>query len=123
MPKDITTENDVKLLVDSFYAKVNKDNLLSPVFNEFAQVDWEVHLPKMYRFWGTMLIGTMNYNGSAFAPHARLPVNEEHFNRWLTLFRGTVDEHFEGQNAELAKQRAQSIASIFLYKIEALKSS
>jgi hemoglobin len=123
MFQDITTEKDVKLLVDSFYAKVNKDPLLSPIFNEVAQVDWETHLPKMYRFWGTLLIGTMNYNGSSFTPHARLPISEKHFNRWLDLFKQTVDEHFEGNNATIAKERAQGIASVFLYKLDAAKST
>ena len=37
---DIETAQDVKTLVDAFYAKVNCDELLAPIFNETAQVDW-----------------------------------------------------------------------------------
>ncbi|MBC6608077.1 group III truncated hemoglobin, partial [Hymenobacter sp. BT188] len=48
---DIQNEADIKLLVDTFYNKVNADALLAPVFNEFAHVDWPVHLPRMYDFW------------------------------------------------------------------------
>lgn len=48
--KDITTEEDIQLLIDTFYAKVNADALLSPVFNGFAKIDWPKHLPVMYNF-------------------------------------------------------------------------
>ena len=36
---DITTEADIQLLVDGFYAKVVEDALLDPVFNDFAHVN------------------------------------------------------------------------------------
>ncbi len=38
---DIATEGDIKRLVDCFYQKVKTDELLSPIFNDLAQVDWE----------------------------------------------------------------------------------
>lgn len=117
MKTDILTENDVKILVDTFYAKVDKDDLLSPVFNQQASVEWSKHLDTMYKFWGTLLIGTMNYNGSSFPPHARLKIKEEHFNQWLHLFIETVNENFQGSNAEIAIQRAKNIASVFQYKL------
>jgi hemoglobin len=34
--KDIETPADVRILFDAFYAKVNQDGLLAPVFNEIA---------------------------------------------------------------------------------------
>ena len=85
---DIETAQDVKRLVDAFYAKVNCDELLAPIFNETANVDWPKHLPTMYRFWESLLFGSANYQGAPFPKHAVLPVQQAHFEQWLTLVRG-----------------------------------
>lgn len=117
MKKDIENEADIKLLVDSFYDSVNQDNLLSPVFNNFAQVDWEHHLPVMYSFWSSILLGSMAYKGQPFPKHMRLPIERAHFSRWISLFTQTVDAHFEGRKAAEAKQKAGSIAQIFQMRL------
>ncbi|WP_207436250.1 group III truncated hemoglobin [Sabulibacter ruber] len=114
---DITTEEDIKALVDTFYDHVNRDELLSPVFNEFAQVDWEHHLPKMYAFWSTVLFGSVAYKGQPFPKHLAMPIDRPHFTRWIALFTQTVDELFTGSMAEQAKQKATSIANIFQMKM------
>src|SRR5207244_12254087 len=63
---DIETAQDVKRLVDAFYTKVNCDELLAPIFNETANVDWSTHLPTMYRFWESLLFGSGNYQAAPF---------------------------------------------------------
>ncbi|HTG44183.1 MAG TPA: group III truncated hemoglobin [Verrucomicrobiae bacterium] len=113
MLNDIATEADVKLLVDSFYDRVNRDELLSPVFNQIAAVDWEHHLPTMYTFWSSMLFRTGTYKGRPWPKHAPLPVRKEHFERWVSLFCQTIDSHFEGRKAAEAKSVALSIADTF----------
>lgn len=120
---DILQAEDVKLLVDTFYEKVNRDGLLAPVFNERAMVDWESHLPKMYAFWGSILLDSNEYRGKPFDVHAKHKehIYPEHFEQWLKLFFETLDELFEGEKAALAKQRAQSIAAIFQYKLDFLR--
>ena len=117
MKKDIETEADIKLLVDSFYNSVNQDELLSPVFNNFALVNWQTHLPVMYNFWSTVLLGNMAYRGQPFPKHLRLPIEAKHFNRWTELFTQTVDTNFEGSKATEAKQKATSIARVFQMKM------
>jgi len=117
MKREITNSADVKLLVDSFYEKVNQDDLLSPVFNDFAKVDWDSHLPKMYKFWDSILFATGTYQGHPFQKHIPLPISLAHFDRWITLFIANVDAHFVGEKAEMAKNRAQSIAHIFKTKL------
>jgi hemoglobin len=114
---DITTQEDVQLLVDTFYASVQADHLLSPVFNDFAKVNWSHHLPVMYSFWNTLLFGKMDYKGQPFPKHLALPIEARHFKRWLFLFTETVNNLFEGEKAEEAKQRAASIAQLFQYKM------
>ncbi len=110
---DIATEDDIRILVDSFYGKVNADDLLSPIFNDVARVDWEKHLPLLYQFWSTLLFRTNTYQGRPWPKHAFLPINADHFARWVALFKATVDEHFSGPKAAEAKNLAASIANTF----------
>lgn len=117
--QDISSETDIKQLVDSFYDLVVKDELLGPVFNDIAQVNWDSHLPKMYAFWSSMLLGGRDYFGQPFPVHAALSefITRQHFENWLRLFLKTVDDLFEGEKADLAKTRAQNIAMVFQAKM------
>jgi len=110
---DIATDQDIKTLVDSFYDRVNRDDVLGPIFNDVAKIDWEHHLPTMYSFWSTMLFRTGEYKGRPWPKHAVLPLKEEQFERWVKLFCQTVDSHFEGPKAKEAKAVALSIADTF----------
>ena len=115
---DITSEAAIRLLVDGFYAKVVEDALLGPVFNGFAHVDWPRHLPVMYDFWSSLLLGTTRYHGRPFPKHLPLPIGAAHFQRWLALFQATVDELFAGPKAEEAKLRGQAIAQVFEARLQ-----
>ncbi|WP_018479892.1 group III truncated hemoglobin [Pontibacter roseus] len=117
MKTDIKDEQDIKLLVDTFYVSVREDDLLEPIFDGFAQVNWEHHLPIMYSFWSSVLFGTMAYKGQPFPKHMRLPVDRQHFARWVELFTQTVDSLFEGEKAQEIKQKATSIAQVFQMKM------
>ena len=114
---DIQSEADIKLLVDTFYQKVNEDALLNPIFNGFAHVDWGRHLPIMYDFWSSILLGSSRYHGRPFPKHMPLPIDATHFQRWLELFEATLDELFAGPKAEEAKVRALNIATMFEYRL------
>ena len=114
---DLSTEADIVKLVYTFYARVNADALLRPVFNDVAQVDWATHLPTMYDFWSSVLLGTSRYKGRPFAKHFPLPITSEHFKQWLALFHASVDELFEGPKATDAKARAQSIGAMFEHRM------
>jgi hemoglobin len=116
--KDITDLDDIKKLVNTFYAKVQNDDLIGPVFNEKIAGRWPEHLEKMYRFWQTILLEVHSYSGSPFPPHKQLPVNKDHFNRWMKIFTATTDSLFIGPLAEEAKLRAKNMAEMFHYKIE-----
>ena len=111
---EIQTRSDIILLVDRFYEKVKQDQLLAPVF---AHLDWPKHLPIMYNFWSSMLLGDQSYQGNPFQKHIGLPIKSQHFDRWLKLFTETVDLNFTGTKADEAKSRAQSIAGIFQHKL------
>ncbi|MBL7846756.1 MAG: group III truncated hemoglobin [Cyclobacteriaceae bacterium] len=111
---DIQNREDVQLLVDRFYDQVRRDSLLFPVF---AHVDWPAHLPTMYNFWSSILLGDGSYLGNPFQKHIGLAISGEHFDRWLELFTGTVRGNFEGARADEAVARANSIAMLFRHRL------
>jgi hemoglobin len=115
--RDIETEADIRIIVDAFYAAVREDDLLNPIFTDFAKVDWAHHLPKMYAFWSGLVLGKEGYAGRPFPPHVPLPVSREHFSRWLALFHQTVDNHYSGTFAKRAKDAAASIAHTFAIRL------
>lgn len=115
---DITSRHEIQILVDNFYDKVKVDELLGPVF---ADLDWPHHLPIMYNFWSSMLLGDQSYRGNPLEKHLRLAITSEHFKRWLELFKQTVNENFSGEKAEEVKMRADSIAGIFQMKMGLIK--
>lgn len=121
--KEIKNIEDIKLLVDSFYAKVRQDELIGPIFDEHIQDRWPEHLEKMYTFWETVLLGNHTYYGSPFPPHAKLPVEKEHFERWLSIFMQNLDEHFEGKKADEAYWRAEKMANMFHIKIQYIRNN
>jgi hemoglobin len=114
MKRDIQTHEDIRLLVETFYDKVRKDELLSP---KFAHLDLEQHLPTMYRFWESMLLGTRTYQGNPLQAHIPLGLVPEHFSQWLKLWHQTIGELFSGPVASEAMMRADSIAGIFKHKL------
>ena len=119
----ILSLDDIKLLVDTFYQRIQSDELLGPIFNELIKDNWPIHLDKMYRFWQTVLLDEYTYNGRPFPPHAKLPVGPEHFMQWLALFTQTVDELFTGDKATEAKWRAGKMAEMFQHKIAYLNGN
>jgi hemoglobin len=122
MKSDIANRSDIEILVNTFYAEVNKNEKLGYIFNDIAKVDWAHHLPKMYSFWGSILLGEHSFSGNPMVKHVELSkiasMTEVEFNEWLLLFVKTVDELFEGQIADEAKRRATTIARIMLSKIQ-----
>lgn len=118
MKKTIETSADIQLLVDSFYGKVREDELIGPIFNSVIENRWPEHLQTMYRFWGTVLLYEKSYRGHPFLPHSKLPIEKKHFDRWLELFRETLDEFFTGKVAEEAKWRSEKMAEMFQFKLE-----
>ena len=119
---DIQSRTDIELLMTRFYEKVKKDDTIGFIFNDIARVNWEHHIPVICDFWETILLDATSYRKNAMEVHyalnGKVPFEEEHFDRWLHLFFETVDEHFSGKIATLAKNRAKSIAGLMLHKMK-----
>jgi hemoglobin len=122
MKADITTESDIKKLVDVFYDKVKSNNQLGPIFETVMKVDWQKHLPKMYKFWGNIVFQTGEYKGFPFAAHmpvnGKTPLTPQLFNEWLNLFHAAIDELFSGPVAENLKFKSENIKEVWSVKME-----
>lgn len=122
MKKDIKTTEDVFLLVSSFYEKVRKDAVLGPFFNDVI-TDWDAHLERLTNFWESSLFLKTKYLGNPLEAHVKVDqennhmITELHFGLWLNLWFQTIDELFEGEYAENAKQRARKMGTFLYLKI------
>lgn len=116
MKKDIENRTDIELLVNIFYERIIADQKLGYIFQHIAQENRDTHLPAMYDFWENIILFTGKYEGNPMnLPqhlHHIIPLNAAHFYHWNQLFVCTVNDLFEGEKANLAKQRAISISGI-----------
>lgn len=121
MNRDIENREDIEHIINTFYDKVKKDEVIGFIFNDVAKVNWKKHLPVMYDFWENIIFFTNKYSGNPMVVHTHLsqltPLTKEHFSRWIKLFTETVDELFAGNKAMVAKEKATSIAAIMQVKI------
>jgi hemoglobin len=119
----LSSRSDIARLVNLFYDRVRADDLLGPIFDDIAHVDWVEHLPKMYDFWESVLFGTAVFKGQPLVVHQALsriaPMTHREFDRWVQLFHETVDQLFAGTVAEEAKMRATRIAFNMQHHIRA----
>jgi hemoglobin len=105
--RDVQDE-DLHSILTRFYRTLEDDELLSAYF---ADLDMDVHMPKIVAFWSTILFRTRRYSDNAFAPHMRLEgLTSAHFARWVGTLEATVDERFAGPVAQLMKESAHRIA-------------
>jgi len=122
MKADILTREDVQLLVDTFYDQVKENPVIGYIFTDVAKVDWKHHLPKMYNFWSSIILGDQSYDGNPMLKHIALgkqtPLGETEFAEWISIFNSTVDALFTGPNADEAKLRAANIARLMLFKVQ-----
>lgn len=101
-------ESQLAELVSHFYDKVRMDALLGPVFNPLVD-DWDAHKVLMTSFWATVALRTGHYRGNPLAKHQPLPIDAEHFARWLTLWRETARETLDSDSATLMIGYAERI--------------
>lgn len=114
--RDLDTPDEIAEMVRRFYQGVAQDDLLGPVFEDVAQVDWATHLPKLTAFWCRALLGLEGYSGNPFRAHAevheRSPFTHDHFHRWLDLFHDTVESGWTGPNVDRALALAHNVARV-----------
>lgn len=113
---DLDDPVEIAEMVRRFYLDVAQDDLLGPIFNDVAAVDWAEHLPKLTQFWCRALLGIEGYQGNPYRAHAevddRSPFTQAHFERWLQLFGETLELGWVGPNTDRALALAASVAAV-----------
>jgi hemoglobin len=109
------TEDELRRLVDGFYARVRTDAVLGPVFNP-AVSDWPEHLEKLSHFWSSIMLTSGKYHGNPMAAHYKhlAKITPEMFARWLTLWRETTAEVVPQAAPELQAKAARIAESLKL---------
>ena len=105
-------ERAIGVCVRRFYERARQDPLLSPVFKA-AIADWEHHLERIQDFWSRALLGTERYSGFPYPAHLQLPIEPEHFSRWVALFEETAVETLPPSLAGKAIERARHMSTCF----------
>lgn len=100
----------IERVVRAFYARVREDDLLGPVFDSRIE-NWELHLQRMFAFWSSTTLMSGRYSGRPMEKHLPLPVDAQHFDRWLTLFVKTAQTECPPIAAEIFIDRAERIAT------------
>ena len=121
MKKEIENREDLVLLLNAFYRKAFKDELIGRFFTEVVPLDLDTHIPVIADFWEAVIFGKHGYRKNVMEVHQHIhqlsAIKKEHLDRWVKLFTETADELFEGEKAILLKQRATSIATLMDLKL------
>lgn len=119
--RDIENRSDIEQMLEAFYARAFKDDLIGRFFTEVVPLDLETHIPVITDFWEAIVFGTHSYRKNVMEVHRHIhelsSIKKEHLDRWAALFTQTVDVFFTGSKAELMKQRARSIATLMDIKL------
>lgn len=120
--EDIQNRKDIEILMDRFYQKLLSDDAINYIFTDVAKINVEKHLPHIVSFWDQILFATGDYKSNVMQIHidlnAKEKLTQKHFEIWLHYFNETVDESFEGSNAEKIKTRALSVATVMKIKMQ-----
>ncbi len=118
----LKSKEDVSLLVDAFYKKVRRNDVLGPIFNSQI-IDWPAHLDHLSNFWHSSLFHSGSYRGNPIIKHTEVDlkadyqITQVHFGIWLQLWFETIDANFHGETAQLAKNRARNMSTFIFLKI------
>lgn len=99
----------IDALIEGFYARVRDDALIGPIFADRI-TDWAPHLAQMKLFWSSVALSTGVYQGRPMPKHLPLPIDAQHFDRWLELFVETARSLCPPIAADHFIERARRIA-------------
>ncbi len=123
---DISSRQDILVIMRSFYSKLLKYKSISYFFTEVVPIDLEEHFPHLVDFWDSILFGSGVYSKNAMQPHLDIAkkssITEKHFKTWLTYLSQSIDKSFEGIYAHTMKSRAQNIASLMEFNVSNLEN-
>lgn len=109
-PAASLNEKNIATLVDRFYARVRRDDLLGPVFNAAIGDHWAEHLATFTDFWTSILLATGRYKGNPMMTHLAIPqMDQQHFSRWIELWRETTADVFGPEISQALVAKASTM--------------
>jgi len=107
----VIDETVLERVVPAFYARVRRDPLIGPIFND-AIAEWDDHLGTLVAFWSSVMLTSGRYKGNPMAAHLKHQpqLTPEMFDRWLSLWHDVTDEFVPGPGAEALQDKARRIA-------------
>ena len=119
--RDIETKEDIEHIMCVFYSKMLQDDVVGYIFTDVAKINLETHLPHITNFWNNALFHVGGYKNNVIQIHkdlhAKKPLTEQHFERWLHLLSTTIDELHQGELSEKMKVVAKQIAIMIKIKM------
>lgn len=105
------SEEQLAVLIPAFYAEVQRDPLLGPVFAD-AVADWPHHLAKLVDFWSRAMLGTSRFSGNPMAAHRKHldRISPAHFERWLLLWSRITAAQLPAPIATALQEKAARMA-------------
>lgn len=107
----VVSEVEIAQVVSAFYAKVRKDPMLGPIFND-AIGAWPEHLEKLQAFWSSVMLASGRYKGQPMPAHVRhaTRITPAAFAQWLELWGETTRELLPAEAAAAMQDMAERIA-------------
>lgn len=101
----------IRTLVENFYGKARRDELLGPVFDAAVE-DWPAHFDKLGEFWRGVMFGNSRYKGGMMFAHFQLrdKLTPAHLERWLKLWWEATEATMAPQAAAAFRFKAARIA-------------
>jgi hemoglobin len=127
LKKDIETRTDIEFLIWDFYKQLKTDETIGFIFTEVLQLDFDKHIPVICDFWESVLLHNPVYQGNVMHKHIdldkKVKLLPEHFDRWMELFLGITNQHFEGEVTDELIKRVNLIKPLMQFKVESSRDS
>ncbi|NHN27199.1 group III truncated hemoglobin [Flavobacterium jejuense] len=122
--KDITTREDILIIMRKFYDKLLADTTINFFFTKVTTVDQhlEDHFETLTTFWEQSLFLKGGYSNNMLQIHKNIhekhSLSKEHFEIWLNHLYSTIDTLFKGKIAEQMKTNALSMSTVMQIKFQ-----
>jgi len=123
MKQDISSRRDIHFIITAFYKKLVADKNMLPFFEAIIEENHlKEHIETITNFWQDILLHTSSYSSNVMQKHLdfhkKRVFEKEHFTAWLSYLKTSIDDTFDGQNAQNMKDRAASIAMVMQVKLQ-----
>jgi len=115
------SHGDIRSVVETFYARVEKDPVLSVPFSTVT--DWPHHIERLTHFWWARF-GGEPYMEATYDPvgkHYAAGFNEAFLTRWLDLFREVLLETLPPEKGAVWNKVASRMGEALTMKNQMMK--